>query len=200
MEKENISELIWLYVKRRPFIKESLRERLINYSSLARKISYELYGNQKKFNAIKIALQRISKKLSENEEDLEERVLGVLKNSSLNIQTKVAVVISRGELDIKPISYAHSRSYITYILKENELEKIKNERRVKTIEKNLNLITIVSNEDIENTPGVVSLIVGALSYEGINVQEIISCYTDTLLVVREADSSKSYEVLSALLK
>ncbi|MDD5022667.1 MAG: ACT domain-containing protein [Candidatus ainarchaeum sp.] len=200
MDKENISELIWLYVKRRPFLKESLREQIINYSSIARRISYEFYGNNSKFNAIKMALQRISKKLLMQEENLEEKVLQVLKSSSLNIQTKIAVVISRGELPLTPISYSKSREYTTYIINENQILKLKKDKRVKSIKQNLNLITIVSSDEIENTPGVVSLIMSVLASEGINVQEIISCYTDTLIVVKEADSSKSYEILSSLLQ
>lgn len=41
---ENISELVWLYVKKRPFLKEILREKIVNYSALARKISVEVLG------------------------------------------------------------------------------------------------------------------------------------------------------------
>jgi len=39
-----------------------------------------------------------------------------------------------------------------------------------------------------------------LSSEGINVVEFISCYTDTLLVVKEADTAKAYELLSFIMK
>ncbi|MFA5049867.1 MAG: ACT domain-containing protein [Candidatus Micrarchaeia archaeon] len=200
MKKENISNLISLYVKRRPFIKESLRDGIINYSSLARKISYELYGNHSKTGAIKVALQRLSKKLIEKEEDLEQKILAVLKNSSLDIKNKIAVVISSSELNIKPISYAKSDLSVTYILKEEQLLDLKKERKIKAVEKNLNLITIKSREELENTPGVLSMILGALAIEGINIQEIISCYTDTLIVVKESDTSRAYDILNALLK
>lgn len=199
MKKENISNLISLYVKKRPFIKESLRDGIINYSSLARKISYELYGNFNKTGAIKVALQRLSKKLIQKEEDLEEKILKVLKDSSLSIKTKIAVVISNGELAIKPISYAKGESIITYIIKEELLNQLKKEKKIKSVEKNLNLIIIQSREELESTPGVLSMILSALAIEGINVQEIISCYTDTLIVLKETDTSRAYEILNSLL-
>ncbi len=199
MNKENISNLISLYVKKRPFIKESLRDGIINYSSLARKISYELYGNHSKTGAIKVALQRLSRKLIQKEEDLEEKILKVLKNSSLNIKTKIAVVISNSELNIKPISYAKGDLAITYIIKEEYLIQLKKEKKIKSIEKNLNLIIIQSKEELENTPGVISMLLSALAIEGINIQEIISCYTDTLIVIKESDTSRAYEILNSLL-
>lgn len=194
-----IAPLVWLYVKRRPFIKESLRDHLINYSSLARKISQELYGNQKNFNAIKVSLQRIANRLSKGEEGIEEKVIGVLKGSSLNIETKIAVVISSGELPIRSISQAKSRGNITYIVKESEADKLKSEKRVRLIQKNFNLITIISSKELEETPGVISLLLGALASEGINVQEIISCYTDTLLIIKESDTTKAYEIINGII-
>ena len=45
--KENISELVWLYIKKRPFLKEIVREGIVNYSALARKISVEVFGTKK---------------------------------------------------------------------------------------------------------------------------------------------------------
>src|SRR3989338_3517354 len=158
------SQLVWLYIKRRPFLKQLVFEGVVNYSSLARKICIEGFGDLKKFDAVKMALQRLSSKLSKKEEGIEEKVLQVLRKSSITIKNKVAVVLSSNE-----------------------------------IEETMNLITIESSEDIEDTPGVVSLILNSLAFEGINIVEFISCYTDTLLVVNEADTTKAYEVLNSLM-
>ncbi|VVB98311.1 ACT domain protein [uncultured archaeon] len=67
-------------------------------------------------------------------------------------------------------------------------------------EENLNLFILSSSPDIEDTPGVISTVLHLLAAEGINVHEFISSYTDTLLVIREADTSRAYELLSALTK
>ena len=68
------------------------------------------------------------------------------------------------------------------------------------MEKNLNLITIESPEELEEVPGVISHMLGALASEGVNVVEFISCYTDTLLVIRETDTEKAYRLLAALME
>ena len=122
---ESTSELVWLYVKRRPFLKEILRERIANYSALARKISKDAFGTQKRANAVKMALVRLSVRLSEKEESLEEKILLTLKRSSISIRSKVSVVISSRELEgIKYLSFVESKGAITYIMEEGELEKL----------------------------------------------------------------------------
>ena len=77
--KEKIIELVWLYIKRRPFLKEIVREGIVNYSALARKISLEAFNSNKHQNAIKMALVRLTSKIRTKEEDLEGKILKVLK-------------------------------------------------------------------------------------------------------------------------
>ncbi len=196
---ENISNLVWLYVKRRPYLKEVIREGVVNYSALARKISIEAFGDVKKENAIKMALIRLTKRMEDLESDIEERILRLLKNSSMLIKSKVAVVISTRQLEgVKPLSFAKSGRNITYIIEQRELDGL--EKRPSRVEENLNLITIESPEELEEVPGVISYILGALASEGINVVEFISCYTDTLLVIRQADTEAAFRILSKIME
>ena len=199
--KSKISELVWLYVKRRPFLKEILRAKVVNYSALARKISVDALGNRKYVNAVKMALQRLSRKLEKKEESLEEQTIALLKKSSITIRNKVAVVVSSSQLeDIKPISFVKSREYITYILRAEDLEKVKKSRAIWLTKDTLNLITISSPEELEDVPGVIAMILNMLATEGINVVEFISCYTDTILVINESDTSRAYELIAGLMK
>lgn len=198
--KENISELVWLYVKKHPIIKASIKENLINFSSLARKISLELFGNIKKVNAIKMALFRHSLKLSKIQDNLEDQIMNVLRKSSLTIKTKVSVLISSREVpSLKYLSYVESSGTITYIVEDNELEKIKKSKFSLNTETTLNLIVVHSPPSIEETPGVISYLIDSLSSEGINIVEFVSCYTDTLLVIRQADTSRAQEILNNLM-
>ncbi len=196
---ESVSELVWLYIKKRPFLKEMLRERIANYSSLARRISRDAFGNERRSNAVKMALVRMVGRIEKKEEDLEGRILGVLGGSSLSIRSKVAVLISSRELEkVKYLSYAESGGVITYVTLQSEAEKARRSKSLVRLESNLNLITVHSPPSLEDTPGVIAYLLNSLAEEGINVAEFISCYTDTLLVVREADTSRAYEILSGL--
>ena len=195
---EKLSELVWLYVKGRPSLREGLKYGIINHSALARLIMDELGIPEDKFDALKVALIRTSRKLAEKEIGGEEKILKVLQGSSISIQTKVAALVSRKELDVKAISQVKSGEYITYLIEEKELGKIKKERGIKLTTRNLNLVTIKSSEDIEETPGVIAFILNALAHEGINVVEFISCYTDTILAIKESETAKAYDMLSSI--
>jgi hypothetical protein len=196
---ENISQLVWIYVKQRPFLKEVIREGVVNYSALARKISIEAFGSAKRQNAVKMALIRMGKRMDELESDLESKILGVLRKSSMVMKNKVAVVISKRELEgVSPLTTAKSGRHITYILEQREMEKL-HLRSIWKSEQNLNLIIIESPEDVEDVPGVISYILGALASEGVNVVEFISCYTDTILVVKAADTERTYRILSSIM-
>ncbi len=198
------SELVWLYIKRRPFLKSSLSDGIVNCSALARKIAYDALGDSGKEDAVKMALVRLARKFHAQEDSLEARILKVLKGSSLSVRSKVSIIISSKELhNIKSLSYVESKGGITYIVDGSELERVtKQTTRTKTIirtETNLNLIVIHSPPSLEETPGVIAHILGVLAEEGINVVEFVSCYTDTLLVVRQPDTVRTYELLSGLM-
>lgn len=198
---ERISELVWLYIKRRPFLKEIIREKVVNYSALARKISMEAFGTKKYEDAVKMALIRLSTKIIKKEDDLEGKILNVLKKSSVSILSKVAVVISSRALEgIDYLSAVEGKGFFTYIVEDTEIEKVRKTKNILGVESNMNLINIHSPPALEETPGVISHILNALASEGINVVEFISCYTDTLLVIKESDTSRTYELLSNLTK
>jgi hypothetical protein len=197
---EKISELVWLYVKRRPFLKEMLRGRIANCSALARKISMEAFGTKKHQNAVKMALVRLSGRIREKEEDLEGRIIALMKKSSLSVRNKVAVVIASRELGgLRSLSYAQSKGVITYIVEEKELERAGRQKGVIRIQPNLNLLSIHSPPSLEETPGFMAYILDAMAGEGINIVEFVSCYTDTLFVVRQADTARAYEILSSMM-
>jgi hypothetical protein len=147
-----------------------------------------------------MALIRLAAKMGRLEDNLEARILSVLRRSSMVLKSKVAVVIARRELEgIHPLSHVKSGRHMTYIIEQRELGGIP-PKAVWRQEENLNLIIIESPEELEDVPGVISHILGSLASEGINVVEFISCYTDTLLLVRQADTERAYRVLSSIMK
>jgi aspartokinase len=92
-----------------------------------------------------------------------------------------------------------SRGVITYIVAEKDLDAVGRPGGAIRIERNLNLISIHSPASVEQTPGVMAYLLDALAGEGINIEEFVSCYTDTLFVVRQADTARAYEILSGMM-
>jgi aspartokinase len=64
------------------------------------------------------------------------------------------------------------------------------------IRENLVEITVKSPEKIVETSGVIAYLITHLSDSGINIEETVSCHTDTVFIVGEYDMINAYSVLT----
>jgi len=206
----NITKLTEEFVQRKADVKDCLVRGLINYSSLARWIIKEKDLNKKDFDAIVIALRRLHAKIK-TEVMAQERILGILKKSKVEIKNKIiAAVIEKDiptnnilslEKEIKSKSeifhFIEGSNFATIITSEDFTERIKMIFRNKIVKLNKSLAEIIlkSPKEIEVTPGVVSYLYTLLSSNKINIIETMSCWTDTLFVIEEKDIAKVMEVL-----
>ena len=60
-------------------------------------------------------------------------------------------------------------------------------------------ITVHSPREIMNTPGCISAFYDQLSRKDVNVEDTVSCYTDTIMVVSMRDASRAFEALTELI-
>ena len=202
----NITKLTENYVLQHPSVKDCLKNGLINYSSLSRRIASELNLNIKNdFDAILIACRRLKRKLKQ-EETFENKILKILKQSKVEVKNKViAVVLEKDiyfeslinlEKEIKKkkeiFRVIEGASGITVITTEDFLEQIKKYFKNKIMLENKNLaeITIKSPKEIETTPGTYAYLASLFGESNINIVESLSCWTDTIFLVKEEDVGK----------
>jgi aspartokinase len=193
----SISENVWLYVKGKPYLQEALGNGIANYSALSRMIGAEM--GLRNFDAIKAALLRLNRKMKKERRNTEQKVLKVIRSSRLEMRDRIAVAIANKKLDVNAIASAKSASGYTYIMESGLIDRVKDGDFIK-VQKNLSMITIVSPENLEDTPGVLVYLLSSLASENINVIEFVSCYKDTLLVFKDADIIKAFEILSERLR
>jgi aspartokinase len=164
---------------------------------LARKIQKELFPEKpSEFYAIKATLLRISKENSIQDYVFEKNIEKILKKSSIEIRSNIAVVLSSEGLDVPVLATSSSRSGVMSVIDSSYAPKLK-KKGLKVIE-NLSLVVLYSPPEIQDTPGCITAILDAISSEGINILEFISCHTDTLLVVKNQDAVSVYDILSKL--
>ena len=60
-------------------------------------------------------------------------------------------------------------------------------------------ITVQSPRKIIETPGCVSAFYDQLSRKNVNIEDTVSCYTDTIMVVSMKDASRAFEALTQLI-
>ncbi len=207
----NITKLTEEYILEHPSIKDCLKNGLINYSSLSRKIASELDLSPKKnFDAILIACRRFKRKLKK-EEIFEDRILKILKESKIEIKNKVIAVVLEKDIFFESLINLEKEikkqkeifrviegiSGITIITTEDFLDLIKKYFKNKIILENRNLaeITIKSPKEIETTPGTYAYLCSLFGENNINIVETLSCWIDTIFLVKEEDVGKVMSLL-----
>ena len=195
------------YISEHPSIKDAMKKGVVNYSKLSRLIAKDLGLEKTKMEAVLIACRRYSEKLSkESGEIQEDKILGVLSKSELEIKNKIVAIIINKKLymdnllDIEKkirkkadMFYAiEGTNVFTIIVSEKYLEEIKEmfKKNILKITKDQVMITVKSGEDLENVPGVISYLYSLFADNGVNIMETMSCWTDTIIVINEEDLGK----------
>lgn len=207
----NITKLTESYILEHPSIKDCLKNGLVNYSSLSRQIASELNLSLKdNFDAILIACRRLKRKLKKGN-IFEDRILKILKESKIEIKNKIIAVVLEKDTYFNNITdlakeikkkkeifgVIEGASGITVITTEDFLDLIKRYFKNKIILENMNLaqITIKSPKEIETTPGTYAYVCSLLGENNINIVETLSCWTDSIFLVKEQDVGKAINLL-----
>ena len=207
----NITKIAEKYIAEHPSVKDCVKNKLINYSSLTRQIAKEENIDLKKnFDAILIACRRYAQKIKA-EKVREKKIIEVIKQSKIEIKNKIIVVVVEKtiyfdhlidlEKEIKKkaelFHVIQGTNAITIITADDFLPLIKKMFKQKIIETHTDLveITLKSPKEIEETPGVLSYLYSLFGEHNINIMETMSCWTDTLFVVKEEDIGKVMEAL-----
>jgi hypothetical protein len=191
------ANIVRLYLKRRPQLLSIVSNGLCNYSSLARRLQKEIFpGKPSEFTAIKAALLRLGREEQSHERSWERDVEKVLRASSVEVRSNVAVASSKGGIGVPVIATSNSKAGVMSVVDSSYVKQLR-KKGLRVIDE-LSLVIISSPPQLQDTPGCVSAILDAIASEGINVLEFISCHTDTLMVVRNSESVRVYEILSKL--
>jgi len=209
-----IAQIIEDQIKKGSFLEEALIKGIINYSSLARKlqpiVEEKLVKNVKE-GAIVMALKRVSLRLKSTLPK-SENILGDLGDITIRsnlvdytfsnsptiggAQNKI-LEKTEGRKDIF-ITISHGVSQITVIASEaleDEIKKIfKDETPICTLQ-NLSSLTVRIPTEATKTPGVLYSILKVLAWEGINMIETISTYTELTLVLETKDIERAFSLL-----
>ncbi|MGQ9538968.1 MAG: DUF7523 family protein [Candidatus Bathycorpusculaceae bacterium] len=194
-ETVTIAQEVRNYLKNRPYVLEALEKGIVNLSELSRQIQKEL--KIKNIVAIKAALRRFSEELQKHKHKREERVLKILRESTITLHDGNSVVVTSKPLETEDKIKVNLGGKFVYLTDKNNLGKING---VLQTHEDCVIIVIHSPAELEATPGVVAFLTSLLAEQNINIIEFISCWTDTIIVVEKKDSLKTYEILSSVIR
>jgi aspartokinase len=99
------------------------------------------------------------------------------------------------------ISVSEGIKSVTMIFDDIILEKMKTlfNEHILEYEDDLAAIIVESPEEIIKTPGCALVFYNQLARRRINIEDTISCYTDTIIVVKMDDVARAFNALTELI-
>lgn len=204
-------------IKQSPLLESALAEGIVNYSSLARilrpKIEKKLFKNVKE-GAIVMALKRISvkfKKTLPQNGSLLSQLGDITIRSNLveytflnslesSIRQSKILQDAAGDKDVF-ITISHGVGQVTIIASaaiENEIIEVFKEEKLISTFKNLSSLTIKIPIEATKTPGGYYSILKYLAWEGINIIEVVSTFTELTIVLESKYIDKAFTILKNL--
>lgn len=213
-ERPSAAELARNYIDRHPSIRDLISKDLINYSSLARLIMKDI--GIKNERAVLAACRRYGIRLPRT--DAEGAIVKIYEQSRLEIKTQICIVVAKNEwIVLKNVDTVMRRllaerstmlvlqspNAITVIFEDRHLPDVVRaigQDQIVTIKENLAQITVKSPPAIEEIAGAFSYLFTMLAEQGICLSEIVSCYTDTILIVNRKDIMHAFDILTKMIE
>ena len=215
---KTISQAVSEYIKSKPFLSSALSDGIINFTSLSRKIKPEIEEMLRKNvnnGAIVMALKRLS---SDFEFRSSHKIVRTLRNigditvrSSLidyNFKTSPKLLTSQAKLvagisDAKDNFYTSSRGVneCNVVVSGNLAELVESCFSNETcIHKETDLSSISVKLPTENVsvPGIYYFVFQRLSWEGINIYEVISTSNEFTILVNEEQVDRAFRIIKDL--
>ena len=188
---KSVAQMVRETIEMRPSLLDALNMKIVNYSALARILQDEIGDGSSE--AVKAAVIRVADEISSRRTTREEAVLSILKESKVNLQDKIEVLISPAKLDIDHIVTAHLTDQYVYIVDQTTL---KNQKLPEAkVQRNLVALILLSPQRVEDTPGFVAFITQLLASWNLNIVEFISCSTNTIIILDSKDALKAFSLL-----
>lgn len=204
------------YIDEHPSIRDALRDDLVNFAFLARKVQAE--RGLRNEEAIEIALRRYQQEMRSTTPP-QRAVQEVVARSRLEVRSRVAILRIREDMAILDRLYKIGKGLVPdlkrrgvfqmfqgtralTILCEDDLLPVLLEqipaKNVLHVERGLASVVFRSDPLVAETPGVLALMGESLYQRGINCLETVSVHTDSIFVFLESDLVGALAALSRL--
>ena len=193
---------------------DSLQYAYCNISALARIIKPQIdqiLSRNINIESIVTALKRSRKVYNFQEHS----IASILANSSISVKTDVAKVsANKSKKTIEKVAKALTQNVDNFVSVSESILSITlvfddvliyDVKRMFTpydileIEDDLAAIIVHSPEEIIKTPGCAITLYNQLARRHINIEDTVSCYTDTIVLVKMADVAKAFNALTDLI-
>lgn len=195
-------------------IQDGLARDYVNISALARMLRprvEERVGKETNMESVITSLKRLRGLYSPASQEIRQ----VIARSVVNVRTnvsKISVEKTRKVLQtVSSMLSNHQQDFIQVSESLSAITLIFDQRLHKTVRDELTnadvleegddyaAITVQSPPEIISTPGCVISFYNQLSRRHVNIEDTVSCHTDTIVVVRMKDVGRAFDALTELI-
>jgi hypothetical protein len=212
--EESVARQVREYLDAHPTLGNAIRLGIANHSAVARRVAEGLEVGHPE--AVLAACRRYARRRGDAARTA--GIARIVRRSRIETRTKVAAVtVSHGTdvlqrvadvveelLDENALCRLIQVSRGTVVIVDEDsvarLTKVLRGDQVLGVRRGLVEVSVTSPETIEQTPGLLTLLTGVVSAQGINIVEALSCYTDTIFLLDQSDLSRAVTVLSGTLR
>ncbi len=212
-----VSNVVQKLVDERVYIQESMSKNIISFAGLAKQMKPEVeeeLGKQIKKHAVEMALRRYSEQLKEKHKkivfDYSSDIImktqicdiSVLRSPTLISKLKQLYDIINFEKgdSLNIIQGNNEVSIVTNERYKEKFIKVLDKEKIINIEENLISLTLTYSKDFLYTPGIIFNVTRNISWENINIFEIVSTNTELSLIIHKKDAMKGYKALEKLIQ
>lgn len=213
-----VSLLVNKWIRESPLFQEAIKNKIVSYTALANRIKPEIeaeLGARVKASAIIMALRRIEERLEEEAKPRKP----ILYSSELLLKTNICdICLVRSPSFLRNLSKLYGLidfekgDILNIIHGSHEISIITNEKykkklmaflvgeKILNVEENLVAISLTYPKEFFYTPGIIFEVTRKLSWEGVNILEVVSTMSELTFILAEKDGMKGYNVLREFIK
>ena len=207
-----IGELVTIYLHNHPFLEQAIEDNLINYSSLARQIKPGIEKELMKrieVSAVGMALRRAAKSIQKRKNTYsiihpEEIIVrsGIVEYTferSETISQAVASFLQATAQEKKYFSVVTEGVFEVAVILSSQYEQKAKElfkkEKVTSRQEHISAVTLRLPTNNVIVPGVYHRFLQKLSWENINIVDVVSTLTEFTILLSETDVDRAFTLL-----
>ncbi len=202
--EESVAKAVRKALEARPSFVDCLKAGIINYSALARFLSKEIPVKNAGEAALVSGIKRFKQGIEAFQHD--KRMRRLVAESTIELRPDVAVLTLPKEADWRSLEKKLRAHHV--VEGPNNTIIVVDERALAggdlvmpgvDVRRGLAAITIKSTPEFVSTPGSMLYFMSPISVHGINLEEVMSCYTDKIMLFKLEDAQRAFSLLNGLI-
>ncbi len=214
-----VANVVSHIIQRRPFLEEALVSEIINYAYLADMLKPEIEREMRREvnrYAIIMAIRRFTESLKESfvghaALDLSEadvtitsgifEITAVKDPETMKVVSRLYGLVDFGKGDFLTITQGlYEITILSNVRYKDKMLDLFDKKEVKKVSTGLSSLTVRIPEKIAEEVGLLYTLTKALSWENINIFEVVSTLSEEIFIISEDDTAPAFDSIKRLMK